>query len=107
MTTLDERRRALYDILDRRILILDGAMGTMLQQRNLTAADFGGPALEGCNEALLRSRPDVILAIHRAYLAAGADMIETDTFNCDRISLSDYGLQDEVFALNVKAAQLA
>jgi 5-methyltetrahydrofolate--homocysteine methyltransferase len=82
-------------------------MGTMLQQRNLTAQDFGGPAFEGCNERLIETRPDVVLAIHRAYLAAGSDVIETNTFNCDRISLSDYGLENEVYELNVAAAKLA
>ena len=71
MTTPEERLQALTEILERRVLVLDGAMGTMLQQRDLTAADFGGPALEGCNENLVRTRPDVVLAIHRAYLEAG------------------------------------
>jgi len=99
--------RALQEILAERVLVLDGAMGTMLQQRNLTAQDFGGPAFEGCNERLIETRPDVVLAIHRAYLAAGSDVIETNTFNCDRISLSDYGLENEVYELNVAAAKLA
>jgi len=107
MTTSPERRKALADILEQRVLVLDGAMGTMLQQRNLTAADFGGAALEGCNESLNRTRPDAVLDIHRAYLAAGSDVIETNTFNCDRISLSDYGLEGDVYALNVAAAKLA
>jgi 5-methyltetrahydrofolate--homocysteine methyltransferase len=107
MTTPSERLQALADILEQRVLVLDGAMGTMLQQRNLTAADFGGPALEGCNESLNRTRPDVVLGIHRAYLAAGSDAIETNTFNCDRISLHDYGLQNDVAALNTAAAKLA
>src|ERR1017187_6031733 len=105
MTTPSERRRALDDILEQRVLVLDGAMGTMLQQRNLTAADFGGPALEGCNESLNRTRPDVVLAIHRAYLTAGSDAIETNTFNCDSISLHDYGLQNDVRELNITAAE--
>jgi len=107
MTTPTERQEALADILAERVLVLDGAMGTMLQQRNLTAADFGGAALEGCNESLNRTRPDVLREIHRAYLAAGSDAIETNTFNCDRISLGDYGLSDDVYELNVTAAKLA
>jgi len=107
MTTPQERQRALADILEQRVLVLDGAMGTMLQQLNPTAADFGGAAFENCNENLLRTRPDWVLGIHRKYLACGADVIETNTFNCDRISLSDFGLQDEVYALNVTAAKLA
>ena len=59
-------------------------MGTMLQQQHLTAADFGGPALEGCNENLVLTRPDVVLGVHRAYLEAGADMVETNTFGGTR-----------------------
>src|SRR5690242_21075798 len=74
------RRQALEDALATRVLVLDGAMGTMLQQRHLTAADFGGAALEGCNENLVRTRPDVIADVHRAYFDAGADIVETDTF---------------------------
>ncbi|HUK54785.1 MAG TPA: homocysteine S-methyltransferase family protein, partial [Candidatus Binatia bacterium] len=62
---------ALLDALQSRILVLDGAMGTMIQQQHLTAADFGGPHLEGCNESLVATRPDVILGIHRAYFEAG------------------------------------
>ena len=107
MTTPTERHQALADILEQRVLVLDGAMGTMLQQRNLNAADFGGPVLEGCNESLNRTRPDIVLDIHRAYLTAGSDAIETNTFNCDRISLQDYGLQNDVAALNTIAAKLA
>src|ERR1035438_7704807 len=107
MTTPSERHQALGDILAERVLVLDGAMGTMLQQRSLTAADFGGPSLEGCNESLNRTRPDVVTEIHRAYLEAGADAIETNTFNCDRISLGDYGISNDVYELNVTAARLA
>ena len=66
-------------------------MGTMLQQQHLTAADFGGPALEGCNEILVQTRPDVVLDIHRAYLEAGADIIETNSFNGTKSDLADYG----------------
>src|SRR3954469_16396728 len=69
MTTPQERQQALEQILAERVLVLDGAMGTMLQQRDLTADDFGGAALEGCNENLVRTRPDVVLGIHRAYFA--------------------------------------
>src|ERR1044071_4337059 len=107
MTTPEERRKALADILEQRVLVLDGAMGTMLQQRTLTAADFGGPALEGCNEMLLEFRPDVVLDIHRAYYQAGADMVETNTFNGTRVSLGEYGLPDRAYDLNVTAAKLA
>jgi 5-methyltetrahydrofolate--homocysteine methyltransferase len=107
MTTAGERFEALQNILEHRVLILDGAMGTMLQQRHLTAADFGGAALEGCNEMLLRTRPDVVLDIHRAYFTAGSDMVETNSFNGARVSLGEYGLQDQAYELNVIAAKLA
>jgi len=85
----------------------DGAMGTMVQQRNLTAADFGGPHLEGCNENLVVTRPDVILDIHRAYFRAGADMVETDTFGGTPLVLAEYGLEEQAHQLNVAAARLA
>jgi len=107
MTNPGDRQKALLDALETRILALDGAMGTMLQQNQLTAADFGGPSLEGCNENLVKTRPDVVLDIHRAYLGAGADIIETNTFGGARIVLAEYGLQDQVQELNRAAARLA
>ncbi len=107
MNEIQIRQQALFDALDTRILVLDGAMGTMVQQRDLTAQDFGGPALEGCNEVLVATRPDVILDIHRAYFDAGADMVETDTFGGTRLVMSEYELQDRSYELNVTAAKLA
>src|SRR6516225_3319 len=107
MNALRQPERELDEILDERVLVLDGAMGTMLQQRGLTAADFGEAALEGCNENLVRTRPDVVLAIHRAYLAAGADLIETNAFGGTRLVLEEYGLGDDAFELNLRAARLA
>jgi len=92
MRNLNESAKALRELLAQRILVLDGAMGTMLQQGNLTATDFGGAALEGCNENLVRTRPDVVLDIHRKYLEAGADLIETDTFGGAPLVLGEYGL---------------
>ena len=89
------REEELRELLHRRVLVLDGAMGTMLQQRALTAADFGGEALEGCNENLLLTRPDVIGEVHEAYFAAGADVVETNTFGAVRHVLAEYGLQDQ------------
>src|SRR5882672_11210576 len=80
MRDFREIGKALRELMEQRVLVLDGAMGTMLQQCDLTAADFGGAALEGCNEVLVRTRPDVVLDIHRKYLEAGADIIETNTF---------------------------
>src|SRR5690349_3843992 len=101
------RRQALEDALSTRVLVLDGAMGTMLQQRHLTAADFGGAALEGCNENLVLTRPDVILDVHRAYFDAGSDIVETDSFGGTKIVLGEYGLQDQSYELNFAAAHLA
>ena len=107
MTASDERREALLDALDSRILVIDGAMGTMLQQQQLTAADFGGPVLEGCNEILVKTRPDVVLGIHCAYLEAGADIVETNSFNGTKSDLVDYGVDGEAYELMVAAARLA
>src|SRR5215467_3473257 len=107
MRNLSESGKALRELLSQRILVLDGAMGTMLQHRNLNAADFGGPALEGSNENLVRTRPDVVLDIHRKYLEAGADIIETNSFNGTKSDLIDYGIADQSYELMRKAAQLA
>src|ERR1700684_898815 len=98
---------ALRELLRERILILDGAMGTMLQQANLTAADFGGPDLEGCNENLVLSRPDVVLEIHRKYLHAGSDIIETNSFGSTPVVLAEYGLGEQARRISRVAAELA
>jgi 5-methyltetrahydrofolate--homocysteine methyltransferase len=87
--------------------VLDGAMGTMLQQANLTAADFGGAALEGCNENLARTRPDVVLDLHRNYFDAGSDIVETNSFGSAPIVLAEYGLAADALELNRLASQLA
>jgi 5-methyltetrahydrofolate--homocysteine methyltransferase len=97
----------LNEILRQRILVLDGAMGTMIQRKNLSAQDFGGPEYEGCNEYLNLTRPDVIKEIYTAYLAAGADMIETNTFGGTPIVLAEYNLQHKVQEINRAGAQLA
>jgi 5-methyltetrahydrofolate--homocysteine methyltransferase len=102
-----DKTRLLKDLLAERILVLDGAMGTAIQARNLTAEDFGGAHLEGCNESLVLTRPDVVLDIHRGYLEVGADIIETNTFGGTPIVLAEYGLQDHVHELNETAARLA
>ena len=107
MTASEERRQSLLDALESRILVIDGAMGTMLQQQHLTAADFGGPQLEGCNEILVKTRPEVVLGIHRAYLEAGADIIETNSFNGTKSDLVDYGVDGEAYELMAAAARLA
>ena len=102
-----DRIKLLHEVLDQRIVVLGGPMGTMIQQRNLSAADFGGPALEGCNENLVLTRPDVILDIDRQYLAAGSDFIGTDTFGATPLVLAEYGLADKCFEINATAAKLA
>ena len=99
--------QTIQQALSQRILVIDGAMGTQLQERNLTDADFGGPQYEGCNEHLVLTRPDVIADVHRAYLEAGADIIETDTFGATDIVLAEYGLEDQVFEINRRAAEIA
>ena len=107
MRDLKESARALRDLLSQRILVLDGAMGTMLQQRNLTAEDFGGAALEGCNENLVRTRPDIVLDIHRKYFEAGSDIVETNSFGGAPIVLAEYGLAADAPLLNRRSAELA
>ncbi len=98
---------ALKEAMTRRVLVLDGAMGTMLQQRNLKAADFGGPEFEGCNEVLVATRPDVIRAIHDGYFAAGADITETNSFGGTPLVLAEFDLGERAHELNVRSAQLA
>ncbi|WP_338753319.1 methionine synthase [Bacillus sp. FJAT-52991] len=93
--------------LEKRILIIDGAMGTMLQQANLTADDFGGEEYEGCNEYLNITAPDVIDRIHRAYLEAGTDIIETNSFGGTELVLNEYGLGKHTYEINRRAAEIA
>lgn len=93
--------------LKKRILVLDGAMGTMIQNADLTAEDFGGEEYEGCNEYLNVTAPHIISTIHRQYLEASADLIETNTFGATKLVLDEYGLGHLAYELNVKAAQLA
>ncbi len=106
--------RLLEQALRERILVLDGAMGTMIQSYQLQEADYRGERfaqhpqdLKGNNDLLSLTRPDIVEAIHRAYLEAGADIIETNSFNAQRISQADYGLEDLSYELNLAAAQCA
>ncbi|MEL7522224.1 MAG: homocysteine S-methyltransferase family protein, partial [Cyanobacteria bacterium J06553_1] len=92
---------------ERPVLVLDGAMGTNLQVQNLTAADFGGEAYEGCNEYLVHTKPEAVATVHRGFLEAGADIIETDTFGGTSIVLAEYDLGDQAYYLNKAAAELA
>ncbi len=95
------------EALKRRVLIYDGAMGTNIQRYNLSAEDFGGKALEGCNDNLVLTRPDVIQAIHESFLAVGCDVVETCTFQSTPRRLKEWGLGDKVREINVGAARLA
>jgi 5-methyltetrahydrofolate--homocysteine methyltransferase len=104
----------LLDVLSRRILVLDGAMGTMLQRHRLTEADFRGDRFEGHpselrgnNDLLSLTRPEIIRDIHRAYLEAGADIVETNTFSSTSIAQADYGLESAVYDINFESARLA
>lgn len=110
----DQRRQALDAALGQRILVLDGAMGTMIQRHRLQEADYRGERfaawprdLKGNNDLLSITRPDLIRGIHQLYLDVGADIIETNTFNSNRVSLADYGMEDLSHELNVAGARLA
>jgi 5-methyltetrahydrofolate--homocysteine methyltransferase len=107
-------RERLEEILSRRIMLLDGSMGALIYSHELDEEQFRGKPfashpcnLKNCTEVLVLSQPELIDGIHRAYLEAGADIIETDTFNGSAVSLAEFGLQDHVFALNKAAAELA
>nr|WP_270049300.1 homocysteine S-methyltransferase family protein [Ignatzschineria rhizosphaerae] len=106
--------KQLQAIVKERILILDGAMGTMIQKRQLEEADFRGERfktrhkdLKSNNDLLVLTQPDVILDIHEQYLAAGADLIETNTFNATQMSMADYGMEAFAYEINLEAAKLA
>jgi 5-methyltetrahydrofolate--homocysteine methyltransferase len=114
MTAFPERARAFLGLLGARIVVLDGAMGTMIQQHRLIEADFRGDRfadwpvdLRGNNDLLTLTRPQVIAQIHREYLEAGADVVTTNTFNSTAISQADYRLQELAPELNLAAARLA
>ncbi|WP_106767773.1 methionine synthase [Paenibacillus faecalis] len=98
---------SLQEAMKERILILDGAMGTMIQQQNLSPQDFGGEELDGCNEMLVLKRPDVIQFIHEQYLEAGADLIETNTFGAASVVLAEYDIPQLAREINLEAARLA
>ena len=107
-------RDRLEQLLAERILVLDGAMGTAIQARELSERDFRGERLRdhprelrGDNDLLNLTRPDVVEAIHRGHLAAGADIVSTNTFNATAISQADYGLEDLVYEINRAGAEIA
>src|SRR3954469_12385510 len=95
------------DAARERVLIYDGAFGTYMQQQGLTADDFGGPALEGCNEMLVLTRPDLIAQMHEDFFRVGVDVIETATFGAFAVPLGEYGIADKTYEINLKAAQIA
>ena len=97
----------ILDLVARGVVLYDGATGTYLQEQGLTADDFGGPELEGCNEILVVTRPDVVTSMHSAYLDAGADVVETNTFGAFSVPLGEYDISGRSHELNVIAAQLA
>ena len=111
---MDSTRSHLTQLARERILIMDGAMGTMLQGHHLTGADYAGARfrnheipLDGCHDLLCLTQPDIIRGVHEAYLEAGADLVSTNTFSATRIALADFGLSPLAYEINVAAARLA
>ncbi len=112
--TANDRRAEFEQLLADRILVLDGAMGTMVQAEGLSEADFRSDRfadhpqdLQGDNEVLVLTQPSVVEGIHDAFLEAGADIFETNTFSANAIAQADYALQPHVYELNVRAAEIA
>lgn len=111
---MDSNREELEYLMGRIIIVLDGGMGTMIQLAGLCESDFRGERyanskceMKGCNDVLVLTRPDVVADIHRQYIDAGADIIETDSFNANAISLSDYEIEQDAYEINIEAARLA
>src|SRR5512146_3401078 len=107
MPDKDYTNRRYLDALEQKVLVFDGAMGTSLQAQNLTAEQFGGERYNGCNDYLVISYPQAVELVHRSFLDVGVDVIETDTFRANRITLGEYGLGERVVEINRVAAQLA
>ena len=95
------------DALDQKVLIFDGAMGTNLAKMGLTAEQFGGEKQCGCNDCLVLTSPHAVEKVHRSFLEVGVDVIETNTFRANRITLGEYSLADQTQAINYSAAKLA
>lgn len=106
MTRTTRSQKILADA-DSRILVIDGAMGTAFQGMNLTAEDFGGRELEGCNENLILTRPDLVYKVHDTYLKSGCDIVETNTFGATPMVLAEYGLSELAYEINKKGAEIA
>jgi len=107
MTQRTYTNRRYLDALEKKVLVFDGAMGTSLQAQNLTAEHFGGEQYNGCNDYLVVSYPEAVEKVHRSFLEVGVDVLETDTFRSNRITMAEYGLQDRVIEINETAARLA
>mgnify|MGYP005832687551 CR=1 FL=1 len=99
--------RRYLDALEKKVLVFDGAMGTSLQKQNLTAEHFGGEQYNGCNDYLVISYPEAVEKVHRSFMEAGVDVLETDTFRSNRLTLGEYGLAERTIEINRAAAQLA
>src|SRR4026208_1841428 len=99
--------RCYLDALEKKVLVFDGAMGTSLQVQNLTAEHFGGEQYNGCNDYLVISYPAAVEKVHRSFLEVGVDVLETDTFRSNRITMAEYKLGDRVIEINETAASLA
>ena len=99
--------RAFLDLLKEKIIVFDGAMGTYLQALDLSIDEWGGPAFENCSENLLYTRPDAIESVHKAFLDVGCDVIETNSFGGSEVVLTEFGIADKTYDVNLRAAQLA
>src|SRR5688572_13090430 len=107
MTNRKYTNRRYLDALEKKVLVFDGAMGTSLQVQNLTAEHFGGEQYNGCNDYLVVSYPEAVEKVHRSFLEVGVDVLETDTFRSNRITMAEYKLGDRVIEINETAAKLA
>ncbi|MHB8776957.1 MAG: homocysteine S-methyltransferase family protein [Anaerolineales bacterium] len=107
MTERKYTNRSYLDALEKKVLVFDGAMGTSLQVQNLTAEHFGGEQYNGCNDYLVISYPAAVEKVHRSFLEVGVDVLETDTFRSNRLTMVEYGLQDRIIEINETAARLA
>lgn len=107
MTQRQYTNRRYLDALEKKVLVFDGAMGTSLQALHLSAVDFGGEKYAGCNDFLVISDPAAVEKVHRSFLEVGVDVIETNTFRANRLTMAEYGLQDRVAEINLAAARLA
>ncbi len=107
MTNRKYTNRRYLDVLEKKVLVFDGAMGTSLQLQNLTAEHFGGEQYNGCNDYLVISYPEAVEKVHRSFLEVGVDVLETDTFRSNRLTMQEYKLQDRILEINMAAASLA